>query len=170
VLANAGAILIIAAVALGATSCESVACPDTVAEARAGNHPQVENAVVALGRVARFVPATAPESRGYDLDILETYRGSTRATMFLETGAELAGIQPGMAVLIVAQQGADRLHLRAGDCVPLMPIPAEELPGGAAEPQIARLLGYLGSLCGRRRQPLTGHGDGWSRWHGGFKT
>lgn len=121
----------VAVMTLTLPGCGSLGCPGSVDQARNTEFSLGDNTVVAVGRVARFVPSPVGEARGYDLDVLETYVGTAHGTMFLRTEAELPAIEQGAAVLIVARRVGPGPVLRGDRCPPLVTIPAGELPGGA---------------------------------------
>ncbi len=104
-------------------------CPQSVDEALSGDFPAITDAtVVAVGRAVRYVDASSPDSRGYDLDIRRTFSGSlTAENPFLRTANELPGVRPGQAVLIVAQPGPSTRVVVSGACDPLRPIDEAEL-------------------------------------------
>jgi hypothetical protein len=104
-------------------------CPQTLDQARSGDFPAITHEkVVAVGRVARYVGSSSPDSRGYDLDIRRTFSGTLPTdAIVLRVTEESPGLMPGQAVLLVAEPGPNGRVGIPGACVPLRPIDDAEL-------------------------------------------
>jgi hypothetical protein len=78
----------------------------------------------------RYVASPELDARGYDLDIERTIRGETSTGgTFLQTAGEVHGIRPGMSVIVVAEPGPNERVIVQGTCVPLRPIPDDQVDG-----------------------------------------
>lgn len=112
------------------SSCGVMAgCPESVDQAISGDFPGVgEDSFVAVGQVARFVASPDQESRGYDLDVRRMFSGTASGEgSFLSVPEEVPGIEPGDAVLVIAEPGENSRVIVAGSCTPLRFIGDQEL-------------------------------------------
>lgn len=122
-------IAILSLVVLGSFCGLGPRCPETVDQAISGDFSSItDRSFVAVGRVARFVDAAHPESRGYDLDVRRGLSGNPSAEgTFLRISDQLPGMAQGQAVLILAEPGPNKRVIVPGACAPLHTITDAEL-------------------------------------------
>jgi hypothetical protein len=122
---QSSALLTILVVAGLLSSCgpqPSTPCPTSVEAARSDAVLDATGTtLVAVARVARFVPSPDVRYRGYDLDVRRVVVGDApESVMFLRVPDPVSGIQRGSPVLVVAVQDRQRPELlAAGPCPPL---------------------------------------------------
>jgi hypothetical protein len=117
----AAALCLVLPVAVSA--CElGTGCPETVDEAAEMSFGE---AVVGGGYVIRFIPSPDPLVRGYDVNVTRPVSGATMNTYLLRVPAEIPGIAPGAAVLLIAERRDGALVPMAGLC-PALTVTSEE--------------------------------------------
>jgi len=109
-------------VALPTACATTPVCPETVEEAEDGTFSALgDDTYVAIGRVIRYVPSPVLDSRGYDLSIDRTLHGKASVGgTFLRVVNEIANIQAGQAVIVVAAPGSNQRFIVQGPCIPLI--------------------------------------------------
>lgn len=117
--------------ALVGSGCAPSVCPTGPAQAASAEFSGIrEDTVVALGLVIRYVDSPDLDSRGYDLDLLQTLRGEVSPEgTFLRVPAAIAGIRRGQAVMLIAEPAGGTVVV-PGICVPLVPVADDEVDPG----------------------------------------
>lgn len=117
--------------AVACSGCGPSVCPTSPDQVASRDWSGIgEDTIVAVGHVIRYVDSPELDSRGYDLDLLETLHGelSPEGT-FLRVPATVPGIRAGQSVMVIAEPGP-RTVVIAGVCVPLTPISDDEVEPG----------------------------------------
>lgn len=103
-------------------------CPTTPNEAATGEFTAIgDDTLILLGFAIRYVPSPQLESRGYDINVVSWVPGRGEPDpegTFLRIANEVPGIEPGDAVMLVAEPGPGTVVV-PGVCVPLVPVDEE---------------------------------------------